>query len=245
MVAERNCGKTYDTFKYVFDSGGFTPKQKVVYLRNTKTELTKPIADLNNTYKGLLRFKGGLIYNLTPFKKDGEEYYKQNEVVGYYASLNDYQNSKGLDAKNVAYFIYDEFNEDTIIGRNLYFKFCNVIKTFERFNKIKYFFVLGNKDGFNNDFFINWDVTPNIDVVNDYVTPIKTFGVFYDIGNQHFKDLANTQTLSTQLMLLDNRTKAYALGGYQHAITNNVIKYNEILQTFKPQFKLAIDEYAY
>lgn len=252
VLTERNTGKTYSTFEYL-KKYGFTKENKVLYLRNTDTELRRSKSDFNARFKDELIVRGDFIYTIkkSKIKEDGEEKIinKVDEHVGYFASINNYINYKSLEAKDIKYIMYEEFNEDTSIGRQIYFKFINIIKTFERFNKLKYIFMLGNKDGFDSDYFVNWNIIPSINPKESIITPINdelgTFGVVYDLGHNEFLTLKNNKTIGNRLAQLDNRTNNYIVGGYLKQHSQRVINYKKILEHLTPKFYLAIGDEKY
>lgn len=252
VLTERNTGKTYGTYAYS-KKYAFTPENKVLMLRNTDTELKKSKKDFADRFRNQYLVKNDFIYNIVQeeIEKDGEKITveKAGQVVGYFASINNYINYKSLEADRVTIVIYEEFNEDTVIGRNIYFKFFNLLKTFERFNKLKYVFMLGNKDGFDSDFFINWNIIPNDDISKNKITEIRDdqglLGVVYDLGNNDFLDLDNAATLSNRLAALDNRTLNYSLGGFQKEHSRRVMNYKKIIPTFSHHVYLTIGENRY
>lgn len=249
VVAPRNCGKSYDSYK-VLEKESLTPTNKALFLRNTDNELKTMKNDFKARFKDKFIVQGDFIYNVkyVKIKTDGEEIEvaKKDELVGYFAAINTYTNYKSVEAKDINYIFYEEFNEDSSIGKNIYTKFINILKTFERFNKVKLLMV-GNKDAFDSDFFINWDITPNFGT-QDLITEIYTFdgknliGCCYDLTEENFKDLDNASTLANQLAMLDNRTKQYALGFYLKQHNRRVISFKYLKEDFIPNFSIAIDE---
>lgn len=254
VLTERNVGKTYGTYFYYNKEQTFTPDSKVLILRNTDKELQKTKRDFANRYKNKLIVKGDFVYNLK-FKemvnKEGETITisTADEVVGYFASINNYINYKSIEAKDIEYIMYEEFNEDTVIGRNIYFKFFNILKTFERFNKIKYIFMLGNKDGFDSDFFINWNILPSDDKTKNKISEVKDeygiIGVVYDFGSNEFALLPNSKTISSRLAAFDNKTNNYSLGGYLKQHCQRVMNYKKIVPYFNPKFYISIEHDKY
>lgn len=253
-ITPRNVGKTTDTYKWLMDNGGFTEEKKVVLLRNTDTEVKVMKADFNSRFAGKFIAYGNHIYKLEQvltIDKKGKEIanFAKKEVVGYIASINNYTVIKSVEAKNIWCFFYEEFNEDTIIGRNIYPKFINILTTFARFNDIKYFFMIGNKDGFDSDFFINWNILPSGNL-EDKITPIvnkqkDVLGVVYDLGPYMFKGLKNNETFAYKLGLLDNRSKAYVEGMYLQGYSSQVKHYENLLEDFREEFILCLKENSY
>lgn len=254
VITERNAGKSYATYKDMDAKKIFTPKRKGLIFRNTDKELIQTKRDFANRYKGRLLVKGDFIYNIEihEIEKDGEniKVQKTGEVVGYFASINNYINYKSIEAKDVIYIMYEEFNEDTVIARNIYFKFINILKTFERFNKLEKIIMLGNKDGFDSDFFVNWGIIPADDSRITKITEIKDdygiIGVVFDMGANEFIGLNNSQTISNRLGSFDARTNNYMnMAGFLKEHSKRVINFKEILPTFKPEFYISIDENKY
>ena len=250
VTTQRNVGKTTDTYKHILEEGGFTPNKKVLLLRNTEKELNIMARDFNARFSNKFICSGGFIYSLEKTilvnKKTGEETekYTKNELVGYMAAVSIYTNYKSVEAQNVKYIVYEEFNENTAIGRNCYPNFINLITTFIRFSKVK-IFMLGNRDGFVSDFYINWNIIPQPQNITDTIYKIGDVGYWVEMGSQHFEDLNNNKTISHRLAMLDNRTAKYAEGGYLQNINNNVMNYKEILKNFSPLYYLMINEVRY
>lgn len=248
ILAPRNCGKSYSTYeKAVRDS--LKPNAKLLCLRNTDKELQKMKSDFKARFKGTFVCDGDFIYNVEKIfiNQDGEkiETYKKKDLVGYFAAINTYTNYKSIEAKDINMVFYEEFNEDTIIGKQIYPKFINILKTFERFNEVQVF-MLGNKDAFDSDYFINWDITPN-STNETVITEIKSklgsvLGVCFDFSYSEFAGLNNDQTLADQLAMLDQRTANYAQGFYLKGHSNRVLNFKYIAPTFTPKFVLSIDE---
>ena len=251
VLGPRNIGKSTATYNYLIDNNYFTPAAKVLILRNTDAQQKEMIKDFNNRFKEKFYASGSHIYQLNATavvdNKTGDITYKysKGEVVGYIASINTYTNLKSVEAKDVKFIFYEEFNEDSSFGKNLYMKFINIITTFQRFSKVK-MVMLGNKDCFNNDYFVNWNILPNEDTQEDKITEIydidgeDILGVCLDLGNKRFADLENENTLSNKLAQLDGRTALYARGGYSQTIINNVRNVRSFIDKFEPLYKLAV-----
>ena len=250
ILTERNVGKTYATYADMDEKNIFIENRKGLIFRNTDKELVQTKRDFANRYKNKLIVQGDFIYDIKweTLTKDGEEINvpHKNKVVGYFASINNYINYKSIEAKDIVYIMYEEFNEDTVIGRNIYFKFINILKTFERFNKLERVVMLGNKDGFDSDYFVNWNILPSDEPSKNQITEIKDdqgiIGVVYDFGSQEFKNLKNKQTLSNRLAAFDARTNNYANGSYLKEHSKRVINCKLIIPTFKPDFYISIKE---
>lgn len=248
VCGPRNIGKTTATYPYIEKLGGFKENAKVTILRNTEKELITARQDFNNRFLNKYKCIGSSIYTLkkTFIVVDNEKtpIYQKDKHVGYMAAISTYTNLKSIEAKNVKFIIYEEFNEDTAIGRNIYPQFINIITTLIRFSKCK-IFMLGNKDGFMSDFYINWNIIPQLQNENDTLFNIGDFGVWIELGNKDYADLGNSETLFYKLAMLDNRTKAYLLGGYIHGLNPIVKNYQELIKNAKPLYYLAIDEQKY
>lgn len=247
-LTERNVGKTYDTYKRA-QKISLRPNAKLLCLRNTDKELQKMKSDFKARFKGVYICDGDFIYNVEKYfiNKDGEkiEAFRKKDLVGYFAAINTYTNYKSIEAKDINFIFYEEFNEDTIIGKQIYPKFINILKTFERFNQVTVY-MLGNKDAFDSDYFINWDIKPNA-TTETIVSEIKTkngqlIGACFDMSASEFEGLNNSETLANQLAMLDQRTAGYAQGFYLKGHSNRVLNFKYIAPSFVPKFVLAIDE---
>lgn len=257
VLAPRNIGKSTDTYELLKETA-FTPQDKIVLMRNTDTELQTMKGDFNNRFAGKYKFSGDFIYQLKDIaeenktsyhKRRGAELKTLGDVIGYGVAVSTYTKYKSIEAKDIKYIFYEEFNEDTALGRNIYANFINLITTLIRFSKTK-ILMLGNKDSFNNDFFVNWDIVPKENFEKDEIFEIKgannkTIGVCYDLGTRQFDDLNNSTTLFYELGQMDNRTKNYIQGGYKHAINNAVKNYKSIITNFQHKFNFQIDTGTY
>lgn len=248
VCGPRNIGKSTDTYSYALKKGGFTEHKKVALLRNTDKEVVTMRQDFNNRFLNRFKCVGNFIYSLKQefITKDGEEIpiYTKDKHVGYIAAISTYTNLKSVEAKDLAFIIYEEFNEDTAIGRNIYPQFINLITTLIRFSKVQ-ILMLGNKDGFMSDFYVNWNIIPQTQNANDVIYPIGDFGYWLELGNKDYEDLNNQNTLFYKLAMLDNRTKTYLNGGYIHGINPIVKNFKELLPDSKPIYYLAINEQKY
>lgn len=258
VLGPRNIGKSTNSYDLMATTA-FTPKDKIVLMRNTDTELQTMKGDFNNRFSGKYKFSGDFIYELKDkFTDLDKNYYKKKhldtitqlgDVIGYGVAVSTYTKYKSIEAKDIKYIFYEEFNEDTALGRNIYANFINLITTLIRFNKTKILMV-GNKDSFNNDFFVNWDIIPKENFNQDELFEIKSpngtlIGICYDLGTRQFDDLNNSGTLFYELGQLDNRTKNYIQGGYKHLINTAVKNYKVIIKDFKHKFNFQIDDGMY
>lgn len=248
VCGPRNIGKTTDTYIYIKEIGGFKENAKVAILRNTEKELITARQDFNNRFLNKYKCIGNSIYTMKKTYVTTEEgkvpIYQKDKHVGYMCAISTYTNLKSIEAKHVKFIIYEEFNEDTAIGRNIYPQFINIITTLIRFSKCK-ILMLGNKDGFMSDFYVNWNIIPQTKNDNDVIYPIGDFGVWIELGNKDYEDLGNNQQLFFKLAMLDNRTKTYLQGGYIHGLNPIVKNYEELKQKAKTLYYLAIDEQKY
>lgn len=256
VVAPRNCGKSYATYKEKIDIPKLLkPDSKVLFMRNTENELKRMRSDFNSRYKGKYKAKGDFIYEIIREpainKKTGEEFFieRQGELVGYFGAISTYTNYKSLEAGDIKFVFYEEFNEDTTYGQNIYFKFINLLKTFERFNDVQ-LVMLGNKDSYKTDFHINWDIMPEDKPDEDVISEIRTangklIGVWYDLSASNFAGLGNADSLADGLASLDSRTSSYAQGGYRDPLSELVLNYKKIIPSFVPKMNLSIDDQTY
>lgn len=69
----------------------------------------------------------------------------------------------------MSFIIYEEFNQSDGLMRGIYADFINLLSTMVRINTETVCYMLGNKDTFMSDFFVNWDITPKLDHAEDEV----------------------------------------------------------------------------
>lgn len=251
VLAPRNVGKSTSTYKWALKNGYFTPQKKVLMLRNTDSQTGEMKKDFAARFKDQFTTSGSFVYNterelwVNRKTKETVEKFKKKDLVGYISAINTYTNLKSVEAKDVRLIFYEEFNEDTNFGKNIYSKFINLITTFQRFSTVK-FLMVGNKDCYNNDFFVNWDIQPNENPDEDKITEIRSYdgseilGVCLDLGLKRFADLGNQNTLSNKLAMLDGRSRNYALGGYAKTIIQNVRNARSFINEFRPIYKIAV-----
>ena len=262
IITERNTGKSTATYEYAIQKS-LRPNAKLLILRNNDIQMRKLIRDFNDRMKGQFICIGESIYNVEKEefinKKTNEMVikYTPKELVGYFANIANYANFKSLEAKDINLIFYEEFNErdsgvmkqGAYIPRNenidMYFKFINVVKTFSRFSQVE-IIMLGNRDGFKNDFYVNWDITPVKNPKDDVINEIKDedtgeiIGVWFDLHPKNFEALGNKNTLADKLARKDIRTGQYAMGGYADEIDDLVLNYKKIIPHFNPLWKLTM-----
>lgn len=262
VITERNCGKSTGLYSYS-QTKSLKPTGKLLILRNNDVQMRKLIRDFNDRMKGKFVCVGESIYNVVKEelvnKKTGEVTikYTPNDLVGYFANISNYANFKSLEAGNINLIFYEEFNErDNGILKNgtyqprqdnidMYFKFINVVKTFSRFNDVEIIMV-GNRDGFKNDFYVNWDIVPSKGATDDVITEIRDdetnelIGVWYDLHPSNFEALGNKNTLADKLARKDVRTGKYASGEYADEVDDMVINYKKLVPRFTPLWILTM-----
>lgn len=253
-MAPRNVGKSYATYEYILNTGGLTPERKALFLRNTDAQMKTMIADFKSRFSQFM-VAGTMIYQKTyrtvVDKKTKEELIqeKKGELVGYFANVNNQHNFKSIEARDVKYIFYEEFNEDTSQARHMYFNFYNLIKTFSRFNDPE-IILLGNKDAFRNDFFVHWNIEVSDNQDDDYIQEIRTddghlVGVWYDLHAKNFEGLKNNETTADLLASFDKKTRQFAQGGYKDPASKMVVNYKKLLPWFEPQVNLAYEDAIY
>lgn len=245
VLGPRNIGKSTASYN-LMTKKAFNQDNKITLMRNTDTELQTMKGDFNNRFSGKYKFVGDFIYELK--KTEKPDYFQLGQIVGYGVAVSTYTKYKSVEARGIKYIFYEEFNEDTALGRNIYANFINLITTLIRFNDTKILMV-GNKDSFDNDFFINWDIIPKENFEKDEIFEIKNgnkiIGVCYDLGTNQFDDLDNQSTLFYELGQLDNRTKNYVLGGYKHTINTQVKNHKVLKESFQHRFNFELNEGTY
>lgn len=242
--AIRNIGKTTGTLAWVLPQ--VNKDNKVVFIRNNEEQLKTFKQDFNASQSGKFVIKGSLVWSLKLVifrdKDDQEmEKYEINEHVGYIASISTYTKIKSVKSAGIRFVVMDEYNEmDTHINK-IYFKFINMFKTFERFNKVLVI-MLGNRDTPNNEFMVNWGVIPqDKHFYNDYCVRFSKRGYFIELGKDRFNDLKNEDTLANELAQFNQDTKRYLDGGYGDQMVYQVVPFDKIiLPSFNAYFKFAI-----
>lgn len=240
LTADRNCGKTTSCLNSIMKR--VNHENKVLFIRNTEKQLKTFINDFNNRYKDKFIVRGGMVYQLKPYTKynkliaDDEIFYKIGDNVGYVCDINNYQNYKSVEAKNIKYVLFDEAVEIDILPF-FYEKFINVLTTFERFN-FPSLVILANRDQPNNEFMVSWGIEPSInEPKEDIITEFEPGYFYVDLGTDQFKDLyEDNDTMFRKLAKYNVNTDNYIhKGGYLTEISMNVLNYNKkIKETFNP-----------
>lgn len=248
--AIRNIGKTTSTFNWVAPM--INEQNKVGIIRNNDEQLKVFRSDFNNKFKGKFMMVGYMIYNVIEIKRrdeNGEEFvdYKKNNLVGYCGSLSTYTKIKSIEAANIRFIIFDEYNEDDLGVRRIYNKWINMFKTISRFNKV-FCIMLGNRDTPNNEFMVKWGVIPeeSDDFIEDKVYRFSKRGMFIEMGSLQFDNLGNDDTLANELAAFDSDTERYLHGGYARKSYLQVVPYEKIIKpSFEALFKIAMKEDIY
>lgn len=250
-MCERNRGKTTNPLKTMLEF--CNEKMRFVWSRLNKEQTKNFITDFNNRTefygKYIIKrssfFKAKIIVNTD---KEGNEYESVVTVgqpIGHVVDLNNQVNLKSVSGENIRFFIIDEVVQDPPM-KNLYGKFINLAKTFERFNTVS-FLLIGNRDTPNNEFLVNWGIDPTKEapIFNRIEQPTpRTF--FIDMGTQQFKQLEANYGFSmvNELASVNEQTNNYLnKGGFLRHFSMNVLNYNKhIKNTFDPKFLLTFGE---
>lgn len=244
----RNIGKSTSALKYAAKFS-LKPKNKFVYLRNTGEQLMAAIKDLNNRFYNKFYFTMTHIYQLKQKKKknlDGEIeiIYVKDKVVGYTGTINAFDKLKSVEAADINYILYEEYNENTGRMVGIYKKFINLITTLVRFSKKVIILMLGNRDTANNEFMVNWGVEPRENLLDDITYQIDEMIYFSEIGDKTFLGLNNDKTIFYKLAQYDEETKRYLNGGYIDGYKLDVINYDKRINNLKEiYFYLSSGEY--
>lgn len=242
IIGERNVGKTTSPLTEMINKASTT--NKILILRTNEKQLRMQIQDFNNRFKNQFMIIGGMVYKLTPYLKynkliDQEEtLYKRGDCVGYAADINNYQNYKSVEAKDVKMIFYDECIQLQTIPF-FYEKLMNMLMTFARFNKPSILLV-GNRDTPNNEFMVNWEIEPQeVAPQEDVIYNFAENCYYADLGTEQFKELYKNDThIVKTLSSFNANTNLYMNeGGYLEKIALNVLPYNKkIKDTFEPSF---------
>lgn len=246
----RNIGKTTSVLNWVMEK--INKDCKIGFFRNNEEQLKTFRQDFNNRFAGKFMISGNCVYNVKTINikdENGEDTiaYRKNELVGYCGSLNAYTKIKSIEAANIRYIIFDEYNEDGLLIRDIYTKWINMLKTLSRFNKVCCI-MLGNRDTPNNEFMVKWGVIPqeDNDFREDWVYKFSARGWFIELGSAQFDDLGNADTLADELSKFDKDTERYLNGGYAAKSCMQVVPYMKVIhKTFEPLWKLAVNNEMY
>lgn len=241
----RNVGKTTSCLNWLADR--VNPNKKVAFIRNNEEQLKAFKQDFNSRFAGRYMISGIMVWaveKVLELDKEGNEnvkYIKSNHV-GYCGSISTYTKIKSIEAANIRYILFDEYNEDSLSIRHIYVKWINMIKTLSRFSKV-FVIMLGNRDTPNNEFMVKWGVMPQKeDFTDDYFVQFSPRGYFLEMGSQQFDGLENDKTLANELAQFDDDSKRYLEGGYAKAVTLQVVPWEKMIKrTFKPLWKAAVD----
>lgn len=245
----RNVGKTTDVLKWTMDKVDIN--NKVGFFRNSEEQLKTFRQDFNNRFLGRFMISGSVVYNVIKVEIQDDQgetqyVYKKNELVGYVGSLSAYTKIKSIEAANIRFIIFDEYNEDSLKVRNIYVKWINMLKTLSRFSKV-FCIMLGNRDTPNNEFMVKWGVIPSDqDFVEDYAYKFSKRGLFIELGSLQFANLGNDDTLANELARFDKDSERYLQGGYARKSYLQVVPYFKVIHdTFDPLFKIAMKDDIY
>lgn len=195
VVSGRNFGKSTDTFCEPWREGWLTEKDKGLFLRNNDVQLKTAVQEFNRNFAGLLRCVGSQVFKLKEERWRNTETgevrteWKPAEHVGYFASVAQAINYKGAwTGRGVRFVIYEEFNQQDGLTRGLYPDFINLLSTMVRLNPDTICYMIGNKDTFMSDFFVNWDIIPELnheeDIIYKIGDPQRPDVVLLDVGKK-------------------------------------------------------------
>lgn len=242
--AIRNVGKTTSALNWLMPQ--INQSRKIGFIRNNEEQLKAFKQDFNSRFAGKFMISGIMVYEVntvTELDDDGNEItkYSKGHHVGYCGSISTYTKIKSIEAANIRYILFDEYNEADLAIRQIYVKWINMIKTLTRFNKV-FILMLGNRDTPNNEFMVKWGVLPQTDeFYSDYFVKFSDRGYFLEMGSKQFDDLENDKTLANELAQFDNDSKRYLEGGYAQKMTLQVVPYYVIIHnTFNPLFKVCL-----
>lgn len=245
LVGERNVGKTTSPLTEMMERA--SPENKILIIRITQQQLKMQIQDFNNRFKGKYTIIGGMVYSLKPYAQynkvlDQDEIsYKRDQVVGYVGDINNYQNYKSVEAKDVKMIFFDECIQLQLIPF-FYEKLMNMLMTFARFNNPSILLV-GNRDTPNNEFMVNWEIEPKESAPEeDLVYNFDENCYYVDLGYKQFEDLYKDQKHIVKVLSKYNQQTDLFMnqGGYLNKIALNVLPYNKrIKDTFNPKFLIT------
>lgn len=167
--------------------------------------------------------------------------------MGYFASVAQAVNYKGAwTGRGVSFVVYEEFNQQDGLTRGLYPDFINLLSTMIRLNTETVCYMIGNKDTFMSDFFVNWDILPELnhdkDIVYKVGDPNDPDVVLLDVGREWYKAIDVKDTLAYRLAQYDKLTQQYMAGEYM-AKTNPLVKNQKHLTAdFSPLYVLELEQ---
>lgn len=243
--AIRNVGKTTNGMEWVMPKVTF--KSKIAFIRNSEEQIKTFKQDFNARFAGRFMIVGIMVWSLRQeieVDKEGNENVRfvKDCHVGYCGGISTYTKIKSIEAANIKFIFFDEYNEDHLAIKNVYVKWINMVKTLSRFSNV-FILMLGNRDTPNNEFMVKWGVLPSQDeFYEDYFVKFSERGFFLEMGSRQFDGLENDKTLANELAQFDNDTKRYLEGGYAAKMSLQVVPWGKIIsRTFDPLWKAAID----
>lgn len=161
LIGERGVGKTYGITKHIVKRF-IKYKEKFVYIRRYKTEMTKSAPSffekiiINKEFEGF------------DFKYKNNKFYINDELAGYSVVLSTSQQLKSTNFINVKWIIFDEF---MIEKSYIHYipdevnSFLGLIETISRLENVRCF-LLGNSVTINNPYFdyFNLDLPYNSEI---------------------------------------------------------------------------------
>lgn len=235
---ERNIGKTFASYAQIIKEGGFTPDKKVAFIRNSEEQLKIMKADFNTRFYNRFLASGNQLFNLKKnliISKNGDEIitYSKDQCIGYIGALSTFTKLKSIEALNLRYVFFEEYNED-YIGHDCYPKFIDLLTTLTRFNIVKTL-MIGNRVSYTNDFLVNWNILPQESYDEDYFIKFSKKGFFIELGTKQFKQLHNDETLFYELAQFNKKSQNQMAGKYYDEFDRRVINYQRILDAnFRP-----------
>lgn len=242
--AIRNVGKTTSALNWLMPQ--VNGSNKIGFIRNNEEQLKAFRQDFNSRFAGKFMISGIMVYTVETIigqDHEGNEtlVYKKGNHVGYCGSISTYTKIKSIEAANLRFILFDEYNEADLAIRQIYVKWINMVKTLTRFNKV-FILMLGNRDAPNNEFMVKWGVMPQTnEFFDDYFVKFSSRGYFLEMGSKQFDGLENDKTLANELAQFDNDSKRYLDGGYAQKMTLQVVPYYVVIhKTFNALFKLCL-----
>ena len=130
ITGDRNIGKTTAMRNYI-KNNLVEKNEEYIWLRNKDTEIKNLLQQEKQTFFDEFGWDytitNGTIYSSTQAKKEKNT----KEIIGHYKAINNIQNEKSIEYKNVSTIFYDEFNAVDNIA-NKFTKLVQFITTIER-----------------------------------------------------------------------------------------------------------------